>query len=311
MKWGDVQDHGDEPEELLASPSQKSFSTVDADGIKTITEFTVDENGKKIKTVRKVKETRIIKRVPKAVLARRKWAKFGDAYGKPPGPEDNVTINDIKLMKLDLKPLDLADRHLEEDDSMSKALEGKTSIVVCRFCGAEGHFSLKCPNRDKLTGKGVDDGPSTMSTTPSATGEVEKWVPIHRRNGGTAMAGSGGSGGRAGEREDYSIRVTNISEDTTDDDLRELFRRFGHTTRIYLAKDFQTGQSRGFAFVSYVSESDAQKAIDALNGHGYDNLILHVDWARERGGAGGGAAKPAGSQGAGAGKAGWTMRGTR
>lgn len=307
MKWGDVQDHGEEPEELLASPSQTTFCTVGEDGIKTITEFTVDENEKKIKIVRKVKETRIIKRVPKAVLARRKWAKFGDAYGKPPGPEDNVTIIDIKIHKLDLKPGDLADRHLEEDDNISKQLEGKTSIVVCRFCGAEGHFSLKCPNRDKLTGKGVDDGPS--ATTQSATGEVEKWVPIHRRNGGTAAAGTSmGAGGRAGEREDYSIRVTNISEDTTDDDLRELFRRFGHTTRIYLAKDYQTGNSRGFAFVSYVSESDAQKAIDALNGHGYDNLILHVDWARERGG-GGAATQSAGSRGAG--KAGWTMRGTK
>jgi len=43
-----------------------------------------------------------------------------------------------------------------------------------------------------------------------------------------------------------------------------------------------TGQSRGFAFVTYHSRSDAERAIEKLNGHGYDNLILQVQFAKPR-----------------------------
>ena len=37
---------------------------------------------------------------------------------------------------------------------------------------------------------------------------------------------------------------------------------------------------QGFAFVHYYDKSDAQKAIDKLNGFGYDHLILKVEWAK-------------------------------
>ena len=82
--------------------------------------------------------------------------------------------------------------------------------------------------------------------------------------------------------EGTTIRVTNISEDANEDDLRDLFRPFGHTSRVYLAKDRNTGASRGFAFISYLSRESAQMAIDKLNGYGYDNLILHVEFSKPR-----------------------------
>jgi len=46
--------------------------------------------------------------------------------------------------------------------------------------------------------------------------------------------------------------VTNLSEDTREDDLRELCRRFGPIQRVFLAKDRHSGLSRGFAFVTFV-----------------------------------------------------------
>ena len=36
-------------------------------------------------------------------------------------------------------------------------------------------------------------------------------------------------------------------------------------------------RSKGFAFITYYNREDAQRAIDRLNGHGYDNLIMKVD----------------------------------
>lgn len=49
---------------------------------------------------------------------------------------------------------------------------------------------------------------------------------------------------------------------------------------MYLAKDPETMQSRGFAFVSYYQKSDAESAMQGLQGYGYDHLILKLEWAK-------------------------------
>ncbi|CAM9655947.1 unnamed protein product, partial [Choristocarpus tenellus] len=50
--------------------------------------------------------------------------------------------------------------------------------------------------------------------------------------------------------------------------------------RTYLAKDPETMQSRGFAFVSFYNQQDAEAAMEALQGYGYDHLILKLEWAK-------------------------------
>ena len=62
--------------------------------------------------------------------------------------------------------------------------------------------------------------------------------------------------------------------------LQELFQPFGRISRVYLAKDKETMVSRGFAFVSFVHREDAARAMDKLQGYGYDHLILKLEWAR-------------------------------
>ena len=76
------------------------------------------------------------------------------------------------------------------------------------------------------------------------------------------------------------ISPSNLSEDTREQDLQELFRPFGPVTRIYVAINRETGEGRGFAFVNMVSREDGQRAIDKLDGYGYDSLILRVEWPR-------------------------------
>lgn len=79
-----------------------------------------------------------------------------------------------------------------------------------------------------------------------------------------------------------TVRVTNLSENTQEDDLRELFRPFGQLKRCYLAMDHDTKKARGFAYVSYYKKEHALAAIDKLNGHGYDHLILQVEWSEPK-----------------------------
>lgn len=111
----------------------------------------------------------------------------------------------------------------------------------------------------------------------AAAGGPAKYVPPSVR----AQQG-GGKGGGKGNDPEASLRITNLSEDVREGDLQDLFGQFGRLQRVYLAKDMNTFLSKGFAFVTYYTREDAQRAIDKLNGHGYDNLILQVQWAKPR-----------------------------
>ena len=85
-----------------------------------------------------------------------------------------------------------------------------------------------------------------------------------------------------GSRDDLpTLRVTNISEDTQENDLRELFGAFGRVARVYVGRDRETGIGKGFAFISYEDRAHAQKAMEKMHGRGYDNLILSVQWSRK------------------------------
>jgi translation initiation factor 3 subunit G len=101
------------------------------------------------------------------------------------------------------------------------------------------------------------------------------------RGGGASRPGES-MGRPGGSREDLpTLRVTNISEDTQESDLRELFGTFGRVARVYVGRDRETGIGKGFAFVSFEERAIAQKAMEKLHGKGYDNLILSVQWSRE------------------------------
>eukprot|EP01108_Squamamoeba_japonica_P000448 TRINITY_DN1140_c0_g1_i1.p3 TRINITY_DN1140_c0_g1~~TRINITY_DN1140_c0_g1_i1.p3 ORF type:complete len:161 (+),score=54.09 TRINITY_DN1140_c0_g1_i1:550-1032(+) len=157
--------------------------------------------------------------------------------------------------------------------------------IVCRTCGQEGdHWTSKCPYKNRLDElpqeASVDVGPgSGDARSDGGARSGGGYVPPALRHGG----GGGDRGGMGMRRDDSnSIRVTNLSEDTKQSDVEDLFRPFGPTTRIFLAKDRRTGASRGFAFVTYVRHEDAQAAIDKLNGFGYDHLILGVSWAQPK-----------------------------
>lgn len=87
--------------------------------------------------------------------------------------------------------------------------------------------------------------------------------------------------GRRGPVDDTStIRVTSLSEETTENDLMALFRPFGPISRIYLAKDKITGESKGFAFINFINRDDAERAMNQLQGTGFDYLILNIEWAK-------------------------------
>jgi len=86
------------------------------------------------------------------------------------------------------------------------------------------------------------------------------------------------------------LYVGNLSYDTSEQALRELFMQAGGVISVALIKDRDTGQSKGFAFVEMSSQADMQKAISMFSGYSLNDRQLTVNVARpreERGGFGG------------------------
>ncbi len=78
------------------------------------------------------------------------------------------------------------------------------------------------------------------------------------------------------------LYVGNLSYDTTEDQIRNLFSQAGTVNEVALIKDRDTGSSKGFAFVTMSSEEEAKKAIEQFNGKTLGNRELTVNAARPR-----------------------------
>ena len=99
--------------------------------------------------------------------------------------------------------------------------------------------------------------------------------------------------------------VGNLSFNTTENDLQEAFAAHGQVVEANLMMDRMTGRSRGFAFVTYATPEEAQKAIEAMNGKQLDGRALTVNIARpkeERPAGGGGSRGPRREYGGGGGE---------
>ena len=88
------------------------------------------------------------------------------------------------------------------------------------------------------------------------------------------------------------LYVGNISFNTSNQDLIELFSGAGTVTSANIIEDRETGRSRGFGFVEMSSSEEAQNAISEYNGKELDGRALKVNEAKpqnnDRGGFGGG-----------------------
>ena len=76
--------------------------------------------------------------------------------------------------------------------------------------------------------------------------------------------------------------VGNLSFNTTENMLQEAFAAYGNVVEANLMMDRMTGRSRGFAFVTYSTPEEAQKAIEAMNGAQLDGRALTVNIARPK-----------------------------
>ncbi len=104
---------------------------------------------------------------------------------------------------------------------------------------------------------------------------------------------------------DKKLYVGNLAYGVTEQDLRDLFSQAGELQDVMLIVDRDTRRSKGFGFVEYVNEADAQKAVQMFNDTEIEGRRLTVNVARPReersGGGGGGGYRGGGGGGYGGG----------
>eukprot|EP01094_Clydonella_sp_ATCC50884_P017628 TRINITY_DN309_c0_g1_i1.p2 TRINITY_DN309_c0_g1~~TRINITY_DN309_c0_g1_i1.p2 ORF type:complete len:289 (+),score=123.07 TRINITY_DN309_c0_g1_i1:88-954(+) len=271
-KWGDEDDEQDDVVPNLTLPEPYE-TEVDENGFKTKVEFKLVDN-QRIKVTKKIKVSTQKRKVNKLVAERKLWPKFGECAGLPDGPEEGVTSlgDEVRIERT-------KDEQRRKKEESQQTKKGGGLGIVCRLCKMVGdHFTLKCPYRDQLGGMPASDGPDfdDNDDSPSLGGGGPRKFVVPAKRAGGSMAGDS-----MRSRDDTAtIRVTNLSEEITEQDLGDMFGRFGHIQRIYLAKDKNTGIPKGFAFINFVSRANAERAMEELQGFGFDHVILHLEWAR-------------------------------
>jgi len=303
LRWGELEEDDGEDLDFLLPPRQ--VIGPDENGIKRVIEYKFDDDGNKVKITTTTRTRKLANaRLSKRAVERRSWPKFGDAVHEDVGARLTMVSTEEILLERP-KPLgtfwmlhfnsiqfnyiidycSVSTGSNKEDpktaDPLSQFNKGAV-LMVCRTCGKKGdHWTSRCPYKDLAQPpETFVDKPVATDAAPGASAASAKgaYVPPSLRAGAERTTGSD----MRRRNDENSVRVTNLSEDTREPDLLELFRPFGAVSRVYVAIDQKTGMSRGFGFVNFVSREDAQRAINKLNGYGYDNLILRVEWATPR-----------------------------
>ncbi|KAF7493880.1 Eukaryotic translation initiation factor 3 subunit G [Sarcoptes scabiei] len=242
---------------------------VEFDGdMKIITEIR-HQDGKKLQVKQYFKTEK--RRVSLNVAKRKTWMKFGLSANDPPGPNPKTTYISEEISMEYLNQKDEENLDLDLSQQFNKGIVNPH--IVCRHC-SHNHWTMECPLKNEINALNKYNDSNDSKDDDRTRGRLGlsmlkdgKRLDLNSRS----------------KDENNTIRITNLPEETQDEDIKDLFKNFGKITRIFLAKDKATGNSKGFAFVSLDTRENAARAIRAVNGHGYNNLILSVEWARPSG----------------------------
>lgn len=262
----------DEVEEVTSGVIDEGPTETFENGIKTVTEIKTNEDDKRIKVIRTYKVEKRL--VSKTVAMRKTYKKFGNSANDPPGPNPATTIvsEDVFMQFITSKE----DQDKPGEDAFDKLKSMEKSTFVCRTCNGP-HWTLRCPYKE--TGYKMEEKKPVAPVPVPQTDEKgkPKYVAPGLREGSTKK-GEMMSSGRV--RDEVAIRISNLPDTTQEADLDELVKKFGPYHKLFLAKDKATGLCKGFAYIHFKYRQDACRAIATLHRHGYDHLILNVEWSK-------------------------------
>ncbi|HEY9152862.1 MAG TPA: RNA-binding protein [Anaerolineales bacterium] len=81
---------------------------------------------------------------------------------------------------------------------------------------------------------------------------------------------------------DVRLYVGNLAKSTTEDELKNLFAQAGSVGAVDMVKDRDSGESKGFAFITMGEQTEADKAISMFNAYSLANRELKVNVAKPK-----------------------------
>lgn len=228
------------------------------DDNKYVTKYTKDNEGLITKHTKIYKLEKRIITIPKNVLERRTWEKFGVSKGLPKGPDTastNIVVDEVLFEFTNNKKIN--DDKVEPNNLFNST----KNAVTCKYCEGN-HWSIKCPNKELIKLKDSNDTNDTNDTKDSNT----KYVPKFKREGAQPQKLN---------RNRNTIKITNITDSATEQDIRDLFINYGRITKLYYT-------NKGFAYLTFSELHSCEKAIEVVDGHPYDYLILKVEMAENK-----------------------------
>eukprot|EP00392_Amoebophrya_sp_AT5.2_P017214 g17542.t1 len=288
-KWADVDDDDDNMATFGRGLGTRAMGFADEKkGTRMEVEFT-ERNGKAVKVTTTYKLKQMVKKSNKFVEERKSWKPFGPCtdvnkysdYGsnKPIRAEEDLQI-DMNKEKA-MKALGQDDKFWEQSVALCESILNDAKRK--RYDANE----MRRKREQEFQAQQAEQKAGIIATGGQNSNLAGKYVPPSMRKGE-----DGKGGPQQDTRNENTLRVTNLSEDTREGDLQVLFNKIGFVTRVFMPRhkegeregmhNYSSKKCIGFAFVQYRDRKDGDKAIKQLNGHGYDSLILQVSWAQPK-----------------------------
>eukprot|EP01054_Gregarina_sp_Poly1_P004694 Gregarina_sp_Poly_1__4693@NODE_2508_length_2046_cov_337_842345_g363_i3_p2_GENE_NODE_2508_length_2046_cov_337_842345_g363_i3NODE_2508_length_2046_cov_337_842345_g363_i3_p2_ORF_typecomplete_len269_score53_75RRM_1/PF00076_22/1_8e19RRM_5/PF13893_6/4e09eIF3g/PF12353_8/4_8e07RRM_7/PF16367_5/8_2e03RRM_7/PF16367_5/1_3e05RRM_Rrp7/PF17799_1/1_9e03RRM_Rrp7/PF17799_1/6_6e05PHM7_cyt/PF14703_6/1_1e02PHM7_cyt/PF14703_6/4_3PHM7_cyt/PF14703_6/0_55Nup35_RRM_2/PF14605_6/0_00078RRM_2/PF04059_12/1_1e03RRM_2/PF04059_ len=251
--WADMdQDVEDESEPLIC----------EKDGTLVATMYFREADGRQMKKEKRYRVHRKVYRVPVAVKQREKeWKKFG--------------YEAMDFEKNDNK------KFMTASTSMEEQLRAPQNFGLLAGNGAQNELGQPTGVETQMQRRLLADikklfdmlanpDPSTLlALTERDEANVQLSAAAPERQGRT-------------DNDDRTVRVSNLPEYTTEDELTMLFSRIGQVVRTYLARHKETNVSKGFAFITFKNRTDAETAVNELHKKGFSNVLLNIEWAKKK-----------------------------
>lgn len=223
------------------------------DSIKPITVRDVDEAGNRTETVKKIRVFAVTRAIRPNDL-RDRLVPFGKAKSMV---DEESLISKEPPLALELGSADKCER--------------ESRAEVKRLLG-EYLDEFRLSGKDSAAQGGDEDGGERADG-----GETGTWG-----NNRSTMASRNRAGGHASSEVRRRVRVCNVSDDIGERDLRNIFSANGATVdRVFLAVDKETGNNRGYAFITFTEEKWVDVAVRQRRFH-YRNVVLSVSYAKDK-----------------------------